>query len=128
MLKSNELTNIVNRRIVIDSLLVFILGYVMLLGMHWLFKLEHRLVSGKIKSKIFWIPLRIANGVVVALCFALPIIMLLNGIEFLSKGDVVNGVVLSIGGILMVLCSCGIFARKLLKKGRDKKDHTEEKK
>ena len=61
MLKSNGLANIVNRRIVMDSLLVFILGYVMLLGMHWLFKLEHRLVSGKIKSKIFWIPLRIAN-------------------------------------------------------------------
>jgi len=109
-----------------DSLLVFILAYVMLLGMHWLFRFEYRLVSGKIRSKIFWVPLRIASGVVVALCIALPIIMLLNGVEFLFQGNITDGLVLVAGAALLLFCSYRIFWRKRFKKeckpSRDKEE------
>lgn len=99
-----------------SSLLPLVVPYILLLGMHFIFKFESDLFSEKIKTRFFWIPLRVADGVVIALCFILPIITLLNGVEFFLQNLITDGVVMCIGGLFMTMCSCFVFARKFFEK------------
>ncbi len=94
-----------------ESLFPFFLAYSLAVGLHFILKFEQELTSKKLQMKFFHALFRITDIVVAALCFLLPIIMLLNGAEAITIHNTQGGVILIIASILLLFCSYLLFVR-----------------
>ncbi len=94
-----------------ESLFPVLLVYVLLVGVHFVLKFEQKITGGKPQMKLFHALFRITDIVVVALCFILPMILFLNGVENIFANHIQGGIILMVVSVLLLVGSYLILVK-----------------